>query len=197
LGQRSTKAITVEPLTPTSRDSADQRRFADRGVRIVTLALGGDLCNDLGRVAVSHTISRLVSFRKTGENTVNRHITVGLAMVASAALGAAAVQTLHAQAKPPAYNIAEITIKDQDGYNKEYLPLITKALTDAGGKFLVRGGKTISYEGATPAPRVIVIQFESLDKLQALYNSAPYKDAVAVGDKYATQRIFGAEGVSP
>jgi uncharacterized protein (DUF1330 family) len=72
-----------------------------------------------------------------------------------------------------------------------------KALTDAGGKFLVRGGETISYQGAAPAPRVVVIQFESLDKLQALYNSAPYKDAVAVGDKYATQRIFGAEGVSP
>jgi uncharacterized protein (DUF1330 family) len=125
---------------------------------------------------------------------VNRHITSGLAMVAGAALGAAAIQTLHAQTKPPAYNIAEITIKDQDGYNKEYLPLITKALTDAGGKFLIRGGKTISYEGAAPAPRVVVIQFESLDKLQALYNSAPYKDAIAVGDKYATQRIFGAEG---
>jgi hypothetical protein len=40
-------------------------------------------------------------FRASGENTVNRHITVGLAMVASAALGAAAVQTLHAQTKPP------------------------------------------------------------------------------------------------
>ena len=128
---------------------------------------------------------------------MNRHITIGLAMIGSAAIGAAAVQTLYAQTKPPAYNIAEITIKDQDGYNKEYLPLITKALTDAGGKFLVRGGKTISYEGAAPATRVVVIQFESLDKLQALYNSAPYKDAVAVGDKYATQRIFGAEGVSP
>jgi uncharacterized protein (DUF1330 family) len=138
-----------------------------------------------------------VSLREPGENTMNRHITVGLGMVASAALGATALQTLHAQTKPPAYNIAEITIKDQDGYNKEYLPLITKALTDAGGKFLVRGGKTISYEGAAPATRVVVIQFESLDKLQALYNSAPYKDAVAVGDKYATQRIFGAEGVSP
>jgi uncharacterized protein (DUF1330 family) len=138
-----------------------------------------------------------VSLREPGENTMNRHITVGLGMVASAALGATAVQTLHAQTKPPAYNIAEITIKDQDGYNKEYLPLITEALTDAGGKFLVRGGKTISYEGAAPATRVVVIQFESLDKLQALYNSAPYKDAVAVGDKYATQRIFGAEGVSP
>ena len=128
---------------------------------------------------------------------INRHIIVGLAMIASAALGAAVVQTLHAQAKPPAYNVAEITIKDQDGYNKEYLPLVTKAITDAGGKFIVRGGKTISYEGAAPAPRVIVIQFENLDKLQALYNSATYKDAIAVGDKYSTQRIFGVEGISP
>jgi uncharacterized protein (DUF1330 family) len=128
---------------------------------------------------------------------VHRYITIGLAMVASAALGAAAVQKLHAQTKPPAYNIAEIAIKDSDGYNKEYLPLITKALTDAGGKFLVRGGKTISYEGAAPAPRVVVIQFESLDKMQALYDSAPYKQAVTVGDKYATQRIFGVEGVTP
>jgi uncharacterized protein (DUF1330 family) len=128
---------------------------------------------------------------------VNRHITVGLAMIASAALGAAVVQTLHAQAKPPAYNVAEITIKDQDGYNKEYLPLVGKAIADAGGKFIVRGGKTVSYEGAAPAPRVVVVQFENLDKLQALYNSAPYKDAIAVGDKYSTQRIFGVEGISP
>ena len=128
---------------------------------------------------------------------INRQITVGLAMVTSAALGAAAVQSLHAQAKPPAYNVAEITIKDQDGYNKEYLPAITKALTDAGGKFIVRGGKTISYEGAAPAPRVVVVQFENLDKLQALYNSASYKDAIAVGDKYSPQRIFGVEGASP
>jgi len=135
--------------------------------------------------------------RQLGENPMHKHMTIGLAMVAGAALGATAVQTLHAQTKPPAYNIAEIAIKDQDGYNKEYLPLITKALTDAGGKFLVRGGKTISYEGTAPAPRVVVIQFDSLDKLQALYDSASYKQAVAIGDKYASQRIFGIEGVSP
>src|SRR5438067_1519227 len=138
-----------------------------------------------------------VSLPEPGENSMNRYISVGLAMVASAALGAAAVQTLHAETKPPAYNIAEIAIKDQDGYNKEYLPLITKVLTEAGGKFLVRGGKTMSYEGAAPEPRVVVVQFESLDKLQASYNSAAYKDAIAIGDKYATQRIFGVEGILP
>jgi uncharacterized protein (DUF1330 family) len=127
---------------------------------------------------------------------INRHITVRLAMIASAALGATVVQTLHAQVKPPAYNVAEITIKDQDGYNKEFLPLVSKAIADAGGKFIVRGGKTISFEGAAPAPRVVVVQFENLDKLQALFNSPTYKDAIAIGDKYSTQRIFGVEGIS-
>jgi hypothetical protein len=36
------------------------------------------------------------------------------------ALGAASV--LQAQAKPPAYVFAEINVKDQDGYTKDYLP---------------------------------------------------------------------------
>jgi hypothetical protein len=60
LGQRSAKAITVELLRSASRGSADQRRFADRGIRIVTLALGGDLGYGLGCIAITHPISRLL-----------------------------------------------------------------------------------------------------------------------------------------
>jgi hypothetical protein len=30
-----------------------KRRFADRGIRIVALALGGDLCNDVGCIAIT------------------------------------------------------------------------------------------------------------------------------------------------
>ena len=37
--------------------------------------------------------------------------TVALSMIAGAALGAAAIQGLHAQAKPPVYAVAEITVK--------------------------------------------------------------------------------------
>jgi F0F1-type ATP synthase membrane subunit c/vacuolar-type H+-ATPase subunit K len=50
---------------------------------------------------------------------MNRTVTVGLGMlVAGAALGAAAVQTLYAQAKPPAFQIVEVTVNDQDGFSK-------------------------------------------------------------------------------
>jgi uncharacterized protein (DUF1330 family) len=128
---------------------------------------------------------------------MNRQMTMGLAMLGSAALGAAAVQTLHAQAKPPVFQITEITVNNQDGYSKEFLPVIGKLTTDAGGKFLARGGKTISVQGAPPERRIVVVQYDSLDKMQALFDSSAFKQAIAVGNKYATQRTFGVEGVSP
>ncbi len=126
---------------------------------------------------------------------MNRHITIGLAMFASAAVGAAAVQVLHAQARPPAYGVLEIAVTNQDAYEKEFLPPVNKALQDAGGKYLARAGRTVSFEGTPPAPRVVLIQWESMDKLQAFQNSSAYKDAQTIGRKYATFRIYGVEGL--
>jgi len=56
----SAEAITVEPLRPARRGSADQSGFADRGIRIVTLALGGGLGDDLGCIAITHPMSRFL-----------------------------------------------------------------------------------------------------------------------------------------
>ena len=55
-----------------------------------------------------------------------------IAMLASAALGAAAVQGLHAQAKPAAYVISEIDVTNKEAYAKDYVPLAQKALKDSG-----------------------------------------------------------------
>ena len=128
---------------------------------------------------------------------MNRYLTVGLSMIAGAVLGGAAIHTLHAQAKPHAYVIGEITIKDQDGYLKEFAPAVVKAQEASGGKFLVRGGKTEPQLGSLPAPRVIVVEYDSLDKAQAWWNSQATKDAFAIGTKYADFRQFAVEGVAP
>jgi uncharacterized protein (DUF1330 family) len=128
---------------------------------------------------------------------MNRHITLALALVTGAAFGAAAVQTLRAQANPPALNISEITVHNEEGYEKDYLPLITKVIQDNGGKYLVRSDKTLSYQGPPAPPRVVVIQLESLDKVKAMYESAAFKHAQDVGRKYATQRIYAVQGISP
>jgi uncharacterized protein (DUF1330 family) len=124
-------------------------------------------------------------------------IALGLTAIVSAVLGAAAVQGLHAQAKPPAFIIVENTITNPDAYAKEYLPLIQKAVQAFGGKYLARGGKILPYNGTPPKEGVVITQFESLDKAQAYINSQAVKDAIAIGSKYATLRAYVVEGLSP
>jgi uncharacterized protein (DUF1330 family) len=128
---------------------------------------------------------------------MNTKFQLAFALLVGVGIGAVAVQSLYAQAKPPAFNIAEITVTNNDGYTKEYLPPVLKSIQEFGGKFIVRGGKTISGLGTPPAPRITVIQFESLDKAQAWANSPANMAAQAIGDKYATFRTYQVEGVAP
>jgi len=118
--------------------------------------------------------------------------TVALSMLAGAAIGAFAIQGLHAQAKPRAFVVSEVDVTNQEGFTKEYVPLAVKALTDSGNKPLARGGKTASIEGAPPK-RVVINSFDSLDQAVAAYNSPAYKEARKTGNKYATFRIYAVE----
>jgi uncharacterized protein (DUF1330 family) len=122
--------------------------------------------------------------------------TVALSIWAGVAVGAAAVQALHAQAKPPAYVVAEIDVTNPEPYEKEYVPPAAKAITDGGGRYIVRGGKTAAIYGEPPQPRIAVMAFESMEKAQAAFNSSAFKEAKKVGDKYAKFRVYAVEGVS-
>jgi uncharacterized protein (DUF1330 family) len=122
---------------------------------------------------------------------------VAIALIAGAAIGGAAVQGLHAQAKPPAFTIAEIDVTDQEAFLKEFAPKAQKALGDNGSKALSRGGKTVALYGAPPKGRIVINRFDSLDQAFAAYNSLAYKDAKTIGDKYATFRIYAVEGLAP
>jgi uncharacterized protein (DUF1330 family) len=122
--------------------------------------------------------------------------TVALSIWAGVVVGAAAVQALHAQAKPPAYVVAEIDVTNPEPYDREYVPPAAKAITDGGGKYLVRGGRTEAIYGAPPKTRIAVMAFENMEKAQAAFNSSAFKEAKKLGDKYAKFRVYIAEGVS-
>jgi uncharacterized protein (DUF1330 family) len=83
-------------------------------------------------------------------------------MLTGAALGAAAVQGLHAQAKPPIYVIGEIDFLNQEAYLEDYAPKARAVIEAAGGKFLAAGGKTTTIEGEPPKSRITVQQWASL-----------------------------------
>ena len=122
--------------------------------------------------------------------------TVALAIVAGFGLGAVAIESLHAQAKPPVYYIAEIDVTNQEGYVKEYVPKVQATIKASGGRILAAGGKVTPIEGAPPKPRVVVQMWDSVEKIQAWRNSKEYKENRKIGDKYAKFRSYAVEGVS-
>jgi len=116
---------------------------------------------------------------------------VTLAMLTGVGLGALAVQGLHAQATPPVYSVAIIEVSNPDAYAKEFLPLTRDALS---GSRRVAVGTSTTIQGEPKNPRVSVRVWDSMEKLQAAYNSAAYKESMKVGEKYAKFNTFAVEG---
>jgi len=116
-------------------------------------------------------------------------------MIAGAALGGAAIQGLHAQAKPPVYVVGEIDVTNVDAYTKDYVPLARASIKNSGGKLLAASQKVTALEGTAPSSRVTINVFDSLEKAQAWRNSAEYKKARETGDKYAKFRAFVVDGI--
>ena len=123
------------------------------------------------------------------------HYTVTLAILAGFGLGAVAVQGLHAQAKPPVYQVVEIDPVNMESYLKDYVPKAQVAIKAAGGKFLAAGGKTTTIEGEPPKSRVVIQQWDSLEKVQAYRNSTAFKDLLPLRDKLGKFRSFVVEGI--
>jgi uncharacterized protein (DUF1330 family) len=119
---------------------------------------------------------------------------IAAAAIASFVLGVGAVSVLHAQAKLPAYVVAEIDVKDQDGYAKDFLPKAQANIKENGGKYLAGGSnKAISLSGSPPSNRVVLLQ-PDMDALKA-FNVKEKQLEADVGNKYASFRAVGIEGV--
>jgi uncharacterized protein (DUF1330 family) len=123
-------------------------------------------------------------------------VSLGVAAIAGAATTAATMQFLHAQAKPPGYLIADVTVTDEEGY-KEYVQKFPATLTAFGGKFLVRAGQTASIPGGgEPPKRAVVAVFESFDKAKAWADSDALKAIRPIRDRTAKIHSFLVEGVA-
>src|SRR5262249_53753790 len=105
------------------------------------------------------------------DTPMKTYYTVGLSLLTGIGVGAIAVQTLHAQAKPPVYRIAEIEITNMEAYTKEFAPKAQAALKAAGGRFLAAGQNVTALEGEPPKSRVTIQVWDSLEKMQAAYSS--------------------------
>jgi uncharacterized protein (DUF1330 family) len=125
---------------------------------------------------------------------MNSRVSIALALVAAFGIGAATIEGLHAQSKPPVFTIAEIDVSNVDAYTKEYAPKAQALIRAKGGKILVGSNNIVALEGQ-PAKRLAVHQWDSLEKAKGWHSSPEYKEIRKVGDKYAKFRILAAEGL--
>ena len=72
------------------------------------------------------------------------------------------------------YIIVSVDVKDPDTY-KTYAQQVAPTLEPFGGEFLVRGGAFTVEEGEWPRPRVVIIQFPSVEQARAWYESETYR----------------------
>jgi uncharacterized protein (DUF1330 family) len=120
-------------------------------------------------------------------------LTVAVSMLAGALVGGAAIQALHAQAKPPVYMIAINEVSDQERYAKDVSPA-QKSVKDHGGEYLAAGPGT-RVAGNLPEGPIVILRWESMEALQAWRNSPEFQAALKIGEKYAKFNIVAVNGV--
>jgi uncharacterized protein (DUF1330 family) len=113
---------------------------------------------------------------------------MALTMAVGAALGGAAIQAPHAQAKPPVYMIAINDVRDQEHYAKEYVSCAQKTVKDYGGEYVAAGPGT-QVAGNLPHGPAVILRWDSMEAPQRWYNSPDFRVTLKVGEKYAKFNI--------
>jgi uncharacterized protein (DUF1330 family) len=106
-----------------------------------------------------------------------------LTLLSGVAIGAVAVQGLHAQAKLKAYSVAEIEPLNVEA-QKDYLAAARKAIEAAHGRALrTAAGRVAHIEGAAAPKNAAIVEWDSLDEAQAFYKSKAWTDLAPQRDK--------------
>lgn len=96
---------------------------------------------------------------------------------------------------PYGYVIAQITVTDPKTY-PAYVAQVAPIIEKFGGEFLVRGGRSVSFEGTPPGDRNVVIRFPSYEAAEAWYHSEDYAAAKALRMSASTSVQTIVEGVA-
>jgi uncharacterized protein (DUF1330 family) len=92
-----------------------------------------------------------------------------------------------------AYVIVDIDVQDPENY-KEYLRLAPPTVEHFGGRYLARAGKTETLEGEWHAKRLVILEFESIEKAKEWLYSEEYAPIKALRHKYAKTNMVVIEG---
>ncbi len=120
---------------------------------------------------------------------------VVIAAVAGIALGAV-VTGMMANTTPKAYIVTEVDVTgDMEVFLRDYAAHVQATVDPFGGRYLVRGGKTIGVEGDPPKGRIVISEFDSIEKARAWRESPAYKKICVVRERETKSRQYIVEGL--
>ena len=94
----------------------------------------------------------------------------------------------------PAYIIVEIDITDPVGYD-EYKKLAGPTVEQYAGKYIVRGGACETLEGDWKPKRIVILQFENVERAKAWLNCPEYAEPRKMRHRTAKTRMILVEGL--
>ena len=93
----------------------------------------------------------------------------------------------------PAYLLSELRPRDAEAY-AEYRRLAAPAIAAYGGRYLARGVAPELVEGDDTGFRVVLCEFESMERLRAWYTSSEYARALVFRDRALERRLMFFDG---
>jgi uncharacterized protein (DUF1330 family) len=94
----------------------------------------------------------------------------------------------------PAYIVVEVEVLDPQRY-ESYKAMVPPSFEPYGGRFLVRGGKVATLEGEWSPKRFVMVEFPSVDKAKAWWDSPEYAEAKALRQATAKTQMIVVDGV--
>jgi uncharacterized protein (DUF1330 family) len=132
---------------------------------------------------------------ETMESLMKSSLSLVFALFAGCAAGAAALGAAHAQARPPAYSIAELIELHDPAAMREFVKRNAAGIKAAGGHLLAQRGRIVAGNGSPPKAAGMAVG-ANLDQAVGYFNSAYFKDLIPLRDKAAKQRLFIVEGLA-
>tara|TARA_Y100001970_G_scaffold157016_1_gene192147 strand:+ start:9625 stop:9915 length:291 start_codon:yes stop_codon:yes gene_type:complete len=77
------------------------------------------------------------------------------------------------------YSISSINVKDWDKY-QEYMKHVPPIIEQYGGRYLVRGGEIIADNTDWELKRIVILEFPTIDQMNAFRNSPEYAPVAAI-----------------
>ena len=93
-----------------------------------------------------------------------------------------------------AYVIVDVEVTDPELMG-EYRKLVGPTLEQYGGRFLVRGGQYEVLEGDWRAQRVVVLEFDSVERAKQWHDSEEYREPKRMRQQAGKTNMIVVEGV--